>query len=77
MQKCSLKCFPPIKRPSFIVIQEIMRVTRWIVLPLLPKALYELGFFEGIVTSGKTIRQITRITDKETDESWDIYNMKN
>ena len=39
-------------RPSFIVIQQIMSVTRWIVLPLLPKALYELGFFEGIVRSG-------------------------
>ena len=24
---------------------QVMRVTRWIVLPLLPKALYKLGFF--------------------------------
>ena len=46
---------------SFIVIQQIMGVTRWIVLQLLPKTLYELGFFEGIVRSGKTIRQITRM----------------
>ena len=33
-----------------------MRVARWIVLPLLtllPKALYELGFFEGIVRIGQ------------------------
>ena len=49
------------KIPSVIVIQQIMRVTRWIVLPFLPKALYELGFFEGIVRSGKTIPQINRM----------------
>ena len=33
-----------------------MRVTRWIVLPLLtllPKALYELDFFKGIVRIGQ------------------------
>jgi hypothetical protein len=48
-----------IKLPRVIVSQQFMRFTRWIVLPLLPKALYQLGFFEGIVKSGKTIRQIT------------------
>jgi hypothetical protein len=53
------KEWPKFKRPSFIVIQQIMRVTRWIVLPLLPKVIYD--FFEGIVRSGKTIRQITQM----------------
>ena len=33
-------------------------------MPLLPKALYKLGFFEGIVKSSKTIRQISRMIFK-------------
>ena len=41
-----------------------MRVTRWTVLPLVPKALYKLGFFEGIVKSSKTIHQISRMIFK-------------
>jgi hypothetical protein len=41
-----------------------MRVTRWIVLPLVLKVLYKLGFFEGIVKSSKTIRQISRMIFK-------------
>jgi hypothetical protein len=49
------------KRPSFIIIQQIMRHTRWIVLSLFPKELYKLGFLEGIVRSGKKIHQITRM----------------
>ena len=40
---------------------QVMKVTRWIVLPHLSKSLYKLGFFEGIVKSGKTIRQISRM----------------
>ena len=39
--------------PSVIVIQQIMRVTRWIVLPLLTKALQEFGCFEGILQRAK------------------------
>ena len=35
------------------VVQQNMRVTRWIVLPLLTKALYEFGCFEGIFQKAK------------------------
>ena len=49
------------KRLSVNVIQQSMRVARRIVLPLLTKAHNEFGFFEGIVRSAKTIRQITRM----------------
>ena len=52
-----------------IVIQQIMRVTRQIVLPLLIKALYEFGFFEGISQNFVAfseymnfIQQILRVT---------------
>ena len=45
---------------------QVMRVTRWIVLPLLPKVLYKLGSFEGIVKSGKKIRQISWMIFKVT-----------
>ena len=38
---------------------QVMRATRWIVLQLLPEVHYKLGFFEGIVKSGKTNRQIS------------------
>jgi hypothetical protein len=43
---------------------QVMRVTRWIVLPFLPEALYKLGIFEEIVKCGKTIRQISRMIFK-------------
>ena len=49
---------------------QVMRVTRWIALPLLPKALYKLGFFEGIVKSGKTIRHISRMIFKVEGKIW-------
>ena len=39
--------------PSVIFIQQIMRVTRWIVLPLPIKALYKFGCFEGILQRAK------------------------
>ena len=43
---------------------QVMRATRWIVLQLLPEVHYKLGFFEGIVKSGKTVRQISRMIFK-------------
>ena len=35
------------------VVQQNMRVARQIVLPLLIKALYKFGFFEGILQKAK------------------------
>ena len=52
------------RKDLFQIKKQVMRVTKWIVLPLLPKVLYKLGFFEGIVKSGKTIRQISRMIFK-------------
>ena len=43
---------------------QVMRATRWIVLRLLPEVHYKLSFFEGIVKSGKTVRQISRMIFK-------------
>ena len=43
------------------VIQQSIKLPKRIVLPLFTKALNEFGFFEGIVRSGKTIRQVTRM----------------
>ena len=39
--------------PSVIVIQQIIKVTRWIVLPLLIKSLHKFGCFEGIFQRAK------------------------
>jgi hypothetical protein len=38
---------------SLSVVQQYMRVTRRIVLPLLTKALYKFGCFEGILQKAK------------------------
>ena len=51
--ECVHRSFFTIKIPSDIVIQQIMRVPRRIVLPLPIKALYEFGCFEGILQRTK------------------------
>ena len=52
-----------IKIPSVIVIQQIMRVTTRIVLPLLIKALYKFGCFEGILQRAKFVEiSILKVT---------------
>ena len=54
------------KRPQYLmnvvnvilclsVVQQNMRVTRWIVLPLLTKALYVFGCLEGILQKAKLL----------------------
>ena len=50
---CYFQINPISKSPSVIVIQQNMRVTRQIVLPLLTKALYEFGCFKGILQKAK------------------------
>ena len=58
----TVKCYPCKLLTMFYIYTadiQVIRVTRWIVLQFLPKSLYKLEFFEGIVKSGETIYHIS------------------